>query len=51
MYDAPHFVALSLVFAFMAVRLVDVYFGGHYMCPRFGMRRAGRHSSDCPWSR
>jgi hypothetical protein len=35
----------------MAQRLVDIYRGGHYVCPSCGARDQGLHSPDCPWSR
>ena len=43
-------VALALAIL-MARRLADLYLGGHYTCPSCGAKAAGRHSSDCPWSR
>jgi hypothetical protein len=43
-------VGLVLV-VLMAQRLVDIYCGGHYMCPNCGARDQGMHSPDCPWSR
>jgi hypothetical protein len=35
----------------MAQKLVDIYRGGHYVCPACGARDQGFHSPDCPWSR
>jgi hypothetical protein len=49
--SSPSLVVLMLMFGLMALQLRDVYFGGHYMCPRCGARRAGRHAGDCPWGR
>ena len=43
-------VGLVLV-VLMAQKLVDIYCGGHYMCPACGARDQGMHSPDCPWSR
>ena len=43
---------VSLAFlALMMQKLVDVYFGGHYVCPSCGARNERRHSHDCPWNR
>ena len=41
-------VALAIL---MARGLADLYLGGRYTCPSCGAKAAGRHSSDCPWSR
>ena len=35
----------------MAQKLLEVYRGGHYVCPARGARDQGLHSPDCPWSR
>lgn len=40
-------VVLSLL---MALRLTDLYVGGHYVCPSCGARNQRRHARDCPWS-
>jgi hypothetical protein len=46
------FVLMTLVAAVLIARkLVDIYAGGHYVCPSCGARSEGRHSRDCPWSR
>jgi hypothetical protein len=45
-------VLVSLVlFVLMTRRLVDIYFGGNYVCPACGARDERLHSADCPWSR
>jgi hypothetical protein len=40
-----------VLLALMAQKLLDVYLGGHYVCPSCGARSGRRHSHDCPWNR
>jgi hypothetical protein len=49
MMSSASFVALALMFALMAQRLIDTYLGGHYVCPGCGARREGRHAANCHW--
>jgi hypothetical protein len=32
-------------------RLAGLYFGGSYVCPSCGTRKADQHASECPWDR
>jgi predicted RNA-binding Zn-ribbon protein involved in translation (DUF1610 family) len=36
---------------FLAVAMAEVKTDVRYSCPTCGSRRAGRHSSECPWRR
>jgi hypothetical protein len=38
-----------VLFLVIAMRLADVYAGGHYSCPSCGARSDDRHSPECPW--
>jgi len=46
---SPFALVSAIVGLFMAQRLVDLYYGGHYICPTCGTRSESRHSSGCPW--
>jgi hypothetical protein len=48
---APSMLITVVLVILMAKRLVDIYAGGHYVCPSCGPRSARRHSADCPWGR
>ena len=48
---APSVLITVALVILMAKRLVDIYAGGHYICPSCGTRSARRHSAECPWSR
>jgi carbonic anhydrase len=40
-----------VLFALMALKVSDIYLGGHYACPSCGARSKRGHSDDCPWNR
>ena len=43
---------MSVVLAFaIAVRLLDLHSGGHYVCPDCGAKTQDGHSDDCSWRR
>ena len=46
---SPIVIAAVVVVALTALRLVDLYQGGHYACPVCGAKGQDGHSSDCPW--
>jgi hypothetical protein len=48
---SPVLLACLVLAGLMAQKLVDVYRGGHYICPACGARDQRLHSPDCPWSR
>jgi len=48
---SPALVVGFVLVVLMALKLTDIYRGGHYVCPACGARDEGRHSSDCPWNR
>jgi hypothetical protein len=43
--------ASTVIVLLMAYRLAATYFGGEYVCPDCGARRADRHAAGCSWSR
>jgi hypothetical protein len=47
---SPTVFVLVVLAVLMAQRLVDLYAGGHYVCPSCGARSDDRHARDCPWS-
>jgi hypothetical protein len=47
----PTFLMVVLLAGLMALKLVDSYLGGHYVCPSCGARSERRHAHDCPWKR
>ena len=46
----PTLLMAVVLLAVMARKLVDVYLGGHYMCPSCGARSQRGHADDCPWN-
>jgi hypothetical protein len=46
---SPLAIAAVVIVALMALKLADIYGGGHYVCPTCGARQRNGHSSDCPW--
>jgi hypothetical protein len=47
---SPVLLAGLVLAGLMAQKLVDIYRGGHYVCPACGARDQGLHTPDCPWS-
>ena len=47
----PMHLVVYVIALLTAWRLVSMYFGGAYVCPRCGARQADRHSDECPWQR
>jgi len=46
--------SLAVVFTIVAVlvvkTLVEIYLGGHYVCPSCGAKREDRHAENCSWN-
>lgn len=47
---SPFLLVTVILAALMAVRLADIYAGGHYVCPSCGARNESGHSPHCPWN-
>jgi hypothetical protein len=48
---SPFLLVSVVIVVLMAMKLADIYVGGHYMCPSCGARSETRHSDECPWGR
>jgi hypothetical protein len=48
---SPVVLAAVVFVALTALKLVDLYNGGHYVCPICGAKGHDGHSSECPWRR